>query len=243
MGQLGADPVDALAWSGLPQVGQLSTLHAFLDGLADSRFDRVVVDCGSLNDTKQLLQTPSILLRLLDSALTPRLAMWRFPSEPESDSTIFEALSAARNVLLRMESALTDADTVMRVIAASDDEVSDCCDSASLFGVLGVASEVWLGANCILRVPPLSVHSDAVHEVGDDYVLDLALSGSAAASARVGRRGEDLVIAFDDVLRWLPLPPVLLRCMAVDGARTAEGLRVRFTPDPSQWRQPSGRPA
>ncbi|MDI1288985.1 MAG: hypothetical protein PSX37_03415 [bacterium] len=243
MGQLGADPVDALAWSGLPQVVHLNTLHAMLDGLADSRFDRVVVDCESLHEARQLLQTPSTLLRLLDSALTPRLAMWRFPSEPESDRTIFEALSDVRDDLLRIESALTDADTVMRVLASSDDEVSACLDAASLFGVLGVASEVWLGADRVLRVRPLAVSSDTVHEVGDDYSLDLALSGSAAASARVGRSGEDLVVEFDGVLRWLPLPPVLLRCTAVEAARTAEGLRVRFTPDPLQWRQSAGSAA
>lgn len=243
MGQLGADPVDVLAWSGLPQVAQLSTLHSMLDALADSSIDRVVVDCGSLQEARQLLQTPSILRRLLDSALTPRLAMWRFASEPETDPTIFEALSDARNDLVRIESALTDADTIMRVLATCDDELSACLDAASLFGVLGVASEVWLGADRVLRVRPLVVRPDAVSEVGDDYFLDLALSGSAATSARVGRRGADLVVEFDDVRRWLPLPPVLLRCTAVEAARTADGLRVRFTPDPLQWRQPSGSAA
>ena len=242
MGQLGADPLDALEWSDLALVAHLGTIRAMLDGLADPQFDRVVVDCGSSIQARQLVETPSILLRLLDSALTPRLAMWRFPGEADPDPTVFEALSDARNELLRMEKALTGGESVMRIVASVEDEQA-CQDAASRFGVLGVASEVWLGGTRLAQVPRLAIDASAVVETGDDYLLDLALSGTAAARARVGRRGEDLVVELDGVHRWLPLPPVLIRCRAADATRIEGGLRVRFTPDPSRWRAPAGSAA
>ncbi len=242
MGRLGADPLDAVAWADLPLVAHLSTIAAMLDGLADPQFDRVVVDCGSSIQARQLVETPAILLRLLDSALTPRLAMWRFPGEAESDPTVFEALSDARSELQRMNRALMSRETVMRVVAGVDDE-QRCQDAASMFGVLGVASEVWLDGTRLVQVPRLAIEVPAAVETGNDYLLDLALSSSAAARARVGRLDEDLVVEFDGVHRWLPLPPVLIRCRAADATRTAGGLRVRFTPDPSLWREPAGSAA
>jgi len=39
-------------------------------------------------------------------------------------------------------------------------------------------------------------------------------------------------------MRWLPLPPVLRRCVPDHAVRTDEGLRITFFPDPAVWRRP-----
>jgi hypothetical protein len=241
--ELGGDAPDPQAWAGIPAVAQLSAIQQMLDGLADPQLDRIVIDCASVDQARGLVETPSALLRLLDSALTPRLAMWRFPGEGESDSTVFEALSAARNHLQRMQTVLRHDETVMRIVAEDSRDDEQCRDAASMFGVLGVASEVWLSGERIVQVAPLVVDGDRVDASGGEFRLNLTLSGSAAARSRVGRRGDDLVVEFDHVHRYLPLPPVLLRCHAVDAERTADGLRVRFAPDRAQWRQPAESPA
>jgi len=241
MGQLGGEATDAQMWSGLPTVAHLSTLQQFLDGLADPQFDRVVLDCGSREQARDLVQAPDILLGLLDFSLTPRLAMWRFPGEAESDATVFESLSEVRNHLLRMQRELRHDDTVLRIVAADAADEKRCRDAAAMLGMLGIASEVWLWDERVADVAPLALGEVQVD--GDEYRLDLALSGSAASRSRVGRRDDDLVIELDGVYRWLNLPPVLLRCHARDAERTADGLRVRFARDASQWRQPEERSA
>ena len=54
-----------------------------------------------------VLALPATLLRLLDSALSPRLAMWRSEGDDEERTpVIFDALSAARAEVLRMQEAL-----------------------------------------------------------------------------------------------------------------------------------------
>ena len=70
------------------------------------------------------------------------------------------------------------------------------------------------------------------------FTLDVPLSGPRRPGARVGRRGDDLVVAAAGVSRVLPLPPVLRRCHAVEAMRSERGLCVRFTPDAALWREP-----
>lgn len=282
MGQLGADPVHVAAWSSLPSVAHLSVLRAALDGLADPQVDAVLVDCGPLARARELVEAPAILVRLLDAALTPRLAMWRAPGEtaPESAATVFEALSDVRNELLRMHRALGHQDTLMRLVSTAEEEsVSRTLDAVTTFALLGVAVDgvvvsrfgdeqagqvtrmrerldgvaVWTSAAAARPAPqglsPLDrvSHAAAVSdesmtlaELDDEYALGIPLVGPGRSRARVGRLGDDLVVAIDDVYRWLPLPPVLRRCRAVGARRTTGGLDVRFAPEPGQWRRPQG---
>ena len=48
---------------------------------------------------------PALMVRLLDAALTPRLAMWRAAGEAEPGAAAFEALAAARTRLLELGGA------------------------------------------------------------------------------------------------------------------------------------------
>lgn len=52
---------------------------------------------------------------------------------------------------------------------------------------------------------------------------------------RVGRRGDDLVLSTDRVVRWLPLPAVLTRCRVNRVRRDDDGLLLEFSPDPALW--------
>jgi arsenite-transporting ATPase len=94
-----------------------------------------------------------------------------------------------------------------------------------------------LGTSTVLRADGLSVEGD-----DDEYSLVVPLVGDAAREARVGRLGDDLVVAFDGLHRWLALPSVLKRCRAVEATRTSQGLRIAFFPDESLWRAPSQTP-
>lgn len=90
-----------------------------------------------------------------------------------------------------------------------------------------------LGRVCVLDAEQLTV------VVGDEeFTMELPLAGTARAEARVGRQGDQLVVAFDGGTRWIDLAPVLRRCRAVDAVRTDRGLVIRFAPDPAAWRQP-----
>ncbi len=97
MSELGADPVHAAAWASAPGVSHLSVLRSALDALADPQADAVILDCGSLTRARELVEVPSVLVRLLDAALTPRMAMWR--SRVDDRPTVFEALSGLRHEL------------------------------------------------------------------------------------------------------------------------------------------------
>jgi arsenite-transporting ATPase len=89
-----------------------------------------------------------------------------------------------------------------------------------------------LGASRVLRSEGMSAQA---HD--EEYSLLIPLAGPAAREARVGRLGDDLVVALDGLHRWLPLPSVLRRCLAVEAARSVAGLRVSFVPDGSLWRR------
>jgi arsenite/tail-anchored protein-transporting ATPase len=283
MTESGADPVLARAWSSLGAVSQLSALAAALRSLGEA--DAVVVDAGSLVRARELLDLPAVLVRLLDSVLTPRTAMWRPGGEP-----VFEAWSAARADAVRLLAMIRHPRTTIRVVTRpTRDGIEPALRAASAFALLGVGVDaivvnrfprdsegwpkdvrrqaraaldeleasadgmaVWKSTARIRPVPknrsamgPLGrVHSldeDQLHvTVADEgFHLDLPLVGPAPAEAEVGRQGESLVIAFDDVVRWIDLPPVLRRCRAVCAIRSTAGMRVVFEPDETVWRQPA----
>ena len=289
-GDLGAEPMVHQAWDSLPGIGLLSTLHAALEALQDPGVQAVVVDCGDLRRARELVELPAVLVRLLDAALTPRLAMWRAAGRqpgPIEGDTAFESLSRARGELLRLQRMLEHPTTTMRLVTLAQDwAVSRTLHAAAVFPLLGVGVdgiivnrfprkadgwpkpdvaahsaqlerlcegsdgvEVWRSTGAVRAAPkgrsamgPLGrVHVLDVDEItvraGDEeYTLDLPLVGEALAQAAVGRLGDDLVVRFGDVHRWLPLPPLLRRCRATSAVRTPHGLRVGFVPDASLWR-------
>lgn len=140
LGELGSDPIHSQTWAALPGVAHISVMRAVLDALHNPGIDAVVVDCGPLTRARELVQTPTAIVRLLDSALTPRLAMWRSTGEPESAATVFEALSDARNDVLRMQSALVHRATLMRLVTTAEASSVTCTIAAtSAMSVLGIA--------------------------------------------------------------------------------------------------------
>jgi hypothetical protein len=88
-------------------------------------------------------------------------------------------------------------------------------------------------------VQVLDAEQLTVHLGDDSYHLDLPLASAARVEGAVGVQEHRLVVAFDGVMRWIDLPPVLRRCQPVRATRTATGLRVTFEPDPATWRQPA----
>jgi arsenite-transporting ATPase len=274
MAGLGSDPVDDEDWAALPGVAPLSALYEVLTALADPGVDVVVVDCGGIDRARELMAAPSRLVRLLDAALTPRLAMWRMPGEGESAPTVFEGLSSLRSDLLRMDRALGHGDTIARLITTPDDTaVAETLDALTAMPLLGVAVDgvavtgaadppralveasgevtCWAAGDAVLPAPqgllaigplsptaPLTAEAMVLTSLETGFTLDVPLSGPGRARARVGRRGDDLVVAAAGVTRALPLPPVLRRCHAVEAMRSERGLCVRFTPDAALWREP-----
>jgi arsenite-transporting ATPase len=87
------------------------------------------------------------------------------------------------------------------------------------------------GGVAALRTADLDPRAD-----DDGYLLTLALVGDARREARAGRCGDDLVVEFDGLRRWLPLPSVLRRCRAWEARRSDDGLVVAFEPDAALWR-------
>ena len=274
MAGMGSDPVADEDWAALPGVAPLSALYDVLTALADPGVDVVVVDCGGIDRARELIAAPSRLVRLLDAALTPRLAMWRMPGEVESAPTVFEGLSALRSDLLRMDRALVHGDTIARLVTTPDDTaVAATLDALTAMPMLGVAVDgvavtgaaeppralveamgeiaCWASGDPVLPAPqgrpvagplspaaPLTAEAMVLTSLETGFTLDVPLSGPRRAGARVGRRGDDLVVAAAGVSRVLPLPPVLRRCHAVEAMRSERGLCVRFTPDAALWREP-----
>jgi len=103
-------------WSSLPGVPELSVLLAAQDLVAAG--DSVVVDGGTFDATQRLVSLPSLSLRILDSLLTPDVAMVRVAS----GETPFDVLSALRAALHRVVRMLLDPGTVARLVTDLDDE-------------------------------------------------------------------------------------------------------------------------
>lgn len=287
--ELGGDPLLPEAWMSLAGVRHLATLARVVDLLDEPEVDAVVVDCGDLQRARELLELPAILLRLLDATMTPRLAMRR-SAEPLPAASLFEALSTGRSAVQRMQYALTDPATTMRLVTlARPEAVVRTARAMSMFALMGIhvdglianryprASEGWAQVHldrhadalrllvseadgvpawkstARVRVSPKGtsalgplgrvrvLDADKLTVLGGDadFSLELPLAGAARAEATVGVVDGHLVVALDDLIRWLPLPPVLQRCVAEYAVRTDEGLRIRFIPDPELWRQPA----
>jgi arsenite-transporting ATPase len=75
-----------------------------------------------------------------------------------------------------------------------------------------------------------------VSRSGDEFVLSLALPLADRSETDLARVGDELVVTVGGHRRVLALPSALRRC-TVAGAVLRDGrLRVRFEPDPDQWR-------
>ncbi len=135
LGDAGADPVVPESWASAGFVRQLSALTAIARGLAEA--DVVVVDSGPLARVRELVDLPSVLVRLLDAALTPRTAMWR---GGDGEPALFEALSAARIEVLRLQRLLRHPATSARlVMRPTPDAVEPTARTLAALGMLGVA--------------------------------------------------------------------------------------------------------
>lgn len=72
---------------------------------------------------------------------------------------------------------------------------------------------------------------------GDGYRWDLRMPGEVTQRVRAGTQGGSLVLEYRGVHRWIDLPAVLKRCVAVDGERAETGLSLRWVPDADVWPQ------
>jgi anion-transporting ArsA/GET3 family ATPase len=136
---VGADPALAEEWSTLSVVSHLSALALIDRALSDASVDAVVVDCGDHRRARELVDLPAVLTRLLDSILTPRLAMWR-SAGATTEGALFDALSAARADVLRLAHLLAHSETTMRLVSAPNGHaVSRTEHAIAAFSLLGVA--------------------------------------------------------------------------------------------------------
>lgn len=134
LGEAGADALVPEAWVGLAGLSALSVL--LLSEAALGTSDAVVVDLGGHARAREVVQQPGTLVRLLDAALTPRLAMRR-PAEGEEG--IFEALSAMRGTLARLDRMLTRPSTTMRLVTQPKAEgIERTASALAVLSTLGV---------------------------------------------------------------------------------------------------------
>jgi arsenite-transporting ATPase len=131
---LGADPVVAEAWSRLPEVRLLSTLTRAAEAVAE--VDLVVIDAGPSATARDLVSMPDMLVRLLDAALTPRMAMVR---AADGSPAVFEALSAARTQALSLQQVLHRPTTTLRlVVTPTDHGIDHLRRWFGLFALMGI---------------------------------------------------------------------------------------------------------
>jgi arsenite-transporting ATPase len=136
--ELGAEPVVGEAWSMLAGVAHLSTLARIVDALSSGEADAVVVDCGDHQRARELVALPAALERLLDSALTPRLAMWRSAGDT-GEAAVFDAVATARHEVVRMRQALEHPATSIRLVTQpTASSVARSVRAMSVFALLGV---------------------------------------------------------------------------------------------------------
>jgi len=72
-------------------------------------------------------------------------------------------------------------------------------------------------------------------EVDGLWQWRIVLGDPARSTVQVGVDADHLVLAVAGVRRWVPLPSVLSRTVAIDVLRDGEGLTVRFRPDARLW--------
>lgn len=142
----GADPLHPSIWTSLATVQQLSALLHIGDVLHSAELDAVVVDCGDLGRTRELLQLPGTLLRVIDSALTPRVAMRRTPAPADGPAaaatTLFEDLQSVREQIASLAARLLASSTVLRLVTMPEDApVSRTLQALPLFALLGLNVE------------------------------------------------------------------------------------------------------
>jgi arsenite/tail-anchored protein-transporting ATPase len=100
---------------------------------------------------------------------------------------------------------------------------------------LGVLADQMYGDLDPLAAPPERGPMD-VERSGDEFVLTLALPFADRDDMDLVRSGDELVLSVGSARRVLALPSALRRCSVV-GAVLRDGvLRIRFEPDPTQWR-------
>jgi len=288
VGWLDADDLPLEAWSCLLPVRQMAAWDQIATALDQPQVDVVLVDCGSLRESRALMEFAATSRRLLDAAVTPSLAM-RSQAAPVGSSEVhFDVVSDLRDRLAAVVRLVESSRTTMRLVTVPEEaQVTRTLRAQAAFALLGVQVEaiilnrfarkseatgrsaltaqeaqleraeqssagswVWKSTSTLRPIPkdrsvagPLGgvvvLRIDDLEVVVEDeqYSLVLPLIGDAARTARVGRAGDELVVEFDGLHRWLPLPAVLRRCHAVDATRTGTSLVVSFVPDESLWRK------
>jgi len=83
--------------------------------------------------------------------------------------------------------------------------------------------------------PLLSVERGAGAGVDAEYLLRLAVPLIDAGEVALARVGDELAVTAAGHRRLVPLPSVLRRCVLSSAATDADGLVVRFRPDPALW--------
>lgn len=88
-------------------------------------------------------------------------------------------------------------------------------------------------AAALPAAPVISADLD-VRATDDGFQARVRLPESTG-EVRIGRRGDDLVVTTDRVVRWVPLPGMLARCRVDVVRRDEAGLLLDLSPDPDLW--------
>jgi arsenite-transporting ATPase len=104
-------------------------------------------------------------------------------------------------------------------------------------GALGALAAATYGDTDPFAVVP-GEDAMRVERSGDEFVLSLALPLASREETDLVRSGDDLIITVGAHRRVLTLPSALRRCSVVGAALRDGRMRVRFAPDPDQWRSP-----
>jgi arsenite/tail-anchored protein-transporting ATPase len=100
---------------------------------------------------------------------------------------------------------------------------------------LGALAEQMYGDLDPVAEPPERGPMD-VERSGDEFVLTVALPFADRDDMDLVRTGDELVLSVGSARRVLALPSALRRCSVVGAVLRDDVLRIRFEPDPSQWR-------
>lgn len=134
LGDAGADAIVPEAWTGLAGLSALSVLLEAEAALGSA--EAVVIDLGGHARAREVVQLPGTLVRLLDAALTPRLAMRR---PADDDEGLFESLSAMRAAAFRLDRMLTRPTTTMRLVTQPKAEgIERTASALAVLSTLGV---------------------------------------------------------------------------------------------------------
>jgi len=136
-------------------------------------------------------------------------------------------------VLAALQADLPDAGAVQTAPYQAREPVG-ISELSTLADELYGGSDV-LAAHVVSRAHEPEVRLESGAGLASVYLWRIPLPLVQASSVQLGRIEDDLLVTVGGERRRMTLPAVLRRCAAVDAELVADGLLVRFRPDPAVW--------